>query len=54
MNNDSQDLVYSEKYDAYYNEKTNEWTEDKCDDPTCEYCINRPATPFKPLTGVEE
>jgi len=50
----NKDLVYSEEYDAYYNEKTNEWTEDKCDDPACGFCINRPATPFEPLTGVEE
>lgn len=47
----NEDIVYSEKYDAYYNAKTNAWVEDKCDDPTCEYCINRPD---KPLTGVEE
>ena len=47
----NEDIVYSEEYDTYYNAKTNEWVEDKCDDPTCEYCINRPA---KPLTGVEE
>jgi len=47
----NKDIVYSEKYDTYYNAKTNEWVEEKCDDPTCEYCINRPHTP---LTGVEE
>lgn len=39
-----QNIVYSEKYDTYYNSKTNEWVEDTCDDPTCEFCINRPLT----------
>jgi hypothetical protein len=47
----NEDIVYSEKYDTYYNAKTNAWVEDKCDDPACEYCTNRPD---KPLTRVEE
>jgi hypothetical protein len=42
----ARDIVYSKEYDAYYNQKTNEWTESKCDDPTCEYCINRPEHPL--------
>lgn len=33
---------YSEEYDAYYNLHTGEWLEDKCDDPTCSFCVNRP------------
>ena len=33
---------YSEEYDAYYDKETGEWLEDKCDDPTCEYCTGRP------------
>ena len=33
---------YSEQYDAYYDEQTNEWLEDTCDDPDCEYCVGRP------------
>lgn len=33
---------YSEQYDAYYDEQTNEWLEDTCDDPECEYCVGRP------------
>jgi hypothetical protein len=37
--------VYSEQYDAYYDEETNEWIEDKCDEPNCEFCMNRPETP---------
>jgi len=43
---DEKDIEYSEEHDAYYNQKTNEWTESKCDDPTCEYCINRPERPL--------
>lgn len=30
------------KYDAYYVVATNEWTEPKCYDPTCEFCSKRP------------
>jgi len=44
---DTKPIVYSEKYDTYYNEETNEWVEDKCDDPTCEFCINRPDKPLE-------
>ena len=33
---------YSEKFDAYYDDETGEWLETKCDDPTCEYCVDRP------------
>ncbi len=38
--------AYSEQYDAYYCENCNKWTEDKCDDPECEFCPARPATPM--------
>jgi hypothetical protein len=38
-------MEYSKQYDAYYNPTTNEWTESKCDDPNCEYCMNRPDKP---------
>jgi hypothetical protein len=41
--------VYSEEYDAYYDEDTNEWLDDKCDDPTCEFCMNRPEKPLEKL-----
>jgi hypothetical protein len=40
---------YSEQYDAYYDEDTNQWLESQCDDPECEYCVNRPATPLKSI-----
>jgi hypothetical protein len=47
MIDDKKDIAYSEQYDAYYNPVTNEWVDSKCNDPTCEYCLNRPATPLK-------
>lgn len=37
---------YSEDYDAFYDPKENVWTEDKCTDPTCEYCTIRPERPI--------
>lgn len=37
---------YSERWDAYYDSNANEWLESKCDDPTCEYCVNRPEKPM--------
>ena len=37
---------YSERWDAYYDSNTNEWLDSKCDDPTCEYCVNRPEKPM--------
>jgi hypothetical protein len=37
---------YSVEYDAYYNSETNQWLEDKCSDPYCEYCENRPDKPL--------
>jgi len=33
---------YSEKYDAYYNIETNEWLEESCNHPDCEFCKERP------------
>ncbi len=43
---DEKDIAYSAEYDAYYNQKTNEWIDDKCCDPACEYCTVRPARPL--------
>jgi hypothetical protein len=34
---------YCPEYDTFYNEK-GEWTENKCRDPECEYCKDRPET----------
>ena len=36
---------YNEQFDAYYDDETNRWLEDKCDDPECEYCSDRPEYP---------
>ncbi len=38
---------YNERFDAYYETDTNQWLEDKCDDPECEYCPDRPENPPK-------
>lgn len=40
-------IGYSEEYDANYNTQTGEWLDDKCDDPTCEFCANRPERMLK-------
>ena len=48
-------MKYSEQWDAYYDEATNEWTESKCDDPTCEYCVGRPDKPLeKPVEPMNQ
>lgn len=39
---ESFDRAYSDKYEAYYNPNTGEWLEDKCGDPECEFCKDRP------------
>ena len=39
-------LKYSEEWDAFYYSDTNQWMEDKCDDPECHYCTNRPERPL--------
>ena len=39
--------MYSEKYDAYHCTECNIWLESKCDDPTCEFCNQRPLTPVQ-------
>lgn len=33
---------YSHRWDAYYISETGEWTENKCSDPNCEFCSDRP------------
>jgi len=43
--NCNEDKLYSDKYDAYYCKVCNKWAEDKCSDPTCEYCTTRPDQP---------
>jgi len=39
-------LRFSDDYDALYCATCNEWVEVTCDDPTCEACQHRPATPL--------
>lgn len=36
----------NEKYDAYYDSDTGEWLEDKCNDPECKFCKDRPDNAF--------
>jgi hypothetical protein len=42
----SERRIYSSRYDAYFCAQCNEWMEDACKDPSCEFCAYRP---FKPL-----
>ena len=42
----SEVATYSEEWDAWYDPNKNEWLERTCDDPTCEYCVNRPERPL--------
>ena len=37
---------YSERYDAFYDTKENVWLDDKCSDPECEFCADRPERPL--------
>lgn len=36
---------YDNDYDAYYCGPCNVWAEEKCTDPNCEFCPNRPEVP---------
>lgn len=36
---------YSERWDAYYCNKCDAWIEDRCGDPDCEFCRDRPEKP---------
>lgn len=38
---------YSEKYDAYYCPLCCEWVDNKCADPGCVFCVNRPSRPME-------
>ena len=42
---DEKEFEYSEKYDAFYDPDTDTWVDSQCSDPTCTYCVNRPARP---------
>ena len=43
------EVQYNSEYDAYYCELCNQWLEKTCDDPECDYCINRPEKPSQTL-----
>ena len=36
---------YNEEFDCYYCVECNEWLENKCSNPQCDYCSNRPEKP---------
>ncbi len=36
---------YCLRHDAYYCELCNKWLEEKCNDPDCLYCPDRPEKP---------
>jgi len=38
-------LQYSEEFDAYFCEACNQWKDERCGDPDCPYCIERPERP---------
>lgn len=38
---------YNEFYGSLYCEKCDFWLEDKCEDPRCNYCPQRPEKPSK-------
>ncbi len=39
-------IVYHMRWDAACCPSCNEWKEEKCSDPECEYCANRPDLPL--------
>lgn len=41
----NKDLLYNEKYDAYFCKECDVWSEDACKDPRCFYCVGRPEKP---------
>jgi predicted RNA-binding Zn-ribbon protein involved in translation (DUF1610 family) len=40
-----QGLDYSERHDAYFCANCDEWIENKCSDPECGFCNDRPDKP---------
>lgn len=38
-------LHYQDEYDSVYCKTCDEWREESCADPTCEYCLARPEKP---------
>lgn len=40
-----QPLYYNDEFDSSYCAECNEWREESCSDPNCEYCQGRPEKP---------
>lgn len=38
-------LVYNEEFDSVYCASCDEWREASCEDPSCDFCGDRPAKP---------
>lgn len=43
-------LLYQVNYDAFYDKEKDEWLSEKCNNPDCLFCKDRPE---KPSQGVE-
>lgn len=41
--------LYNEEYDSHYCSKCRKWLEKQCEDPSCDYCKDRPKK--APLEG---
>ena len=39
-------IYYYEDYDAFFCASCNEWNEEDCSDPSCDYCASRPSKPL--------
>ncbi|XRG80388.1 hypothetical protein V5E38_08825 [Rossellomorea sp. GAMAL-10_SWC] len=39
-------LIHYEDFEAFFCPNCNAWTEEKCMDPSCYYCPNRPENPL--------
>ena len=40
------EVIYYDDYDAYFCAYCNVWLEDRCGEPGCGYCANRPEKPL--------
>lgn len=38
-------LAYNDEYDSQFCSACDEWREETCSDPSCEYCLERPKKP---------
>ncbi len=43
--------IYHEHFDAHFCPECNEWWEQACSDPECDYCSKRPPRPLKGLSA---